>query len=157
MPVQHAGAEQPTRTTGEEKGKSAFLSGLLGGIGLQHGQSNGLPSEATATPALLQLPKLQQMKPLPPLPHVPTIAEFQRTISGPRMTSLASPLEIPRLEVLPLLGTGIRQVLHLQLPKNLLACHGYPSPGTWCSIKQSGVQYVRHHGGGVCFMFTCAM
>ena len=89
-----------------EKERSKFLSGLLGGITSPAalGGSSGLAGPGP--PAPVRLPKPPNMKPLPPLPHVPTIAEFQRTISGSRLKPLSAPLEIPRLEVLPLLGVG---------------------------------------------------
>ena len=109
--MQHSLASQTARLSVTDKEKSKFLSGLMGGIGLRLAQSNALPLDSAGSAAsILHLPK-PHMKPLPPLPHVPSIAEFQRTISGPRI-AVTTPLEIPRLEVLPLLGVGPSQVQH---------------------------------------------
>ena len=97
-----------------ETERSKFLNGLVGGLGPRLGQAPSAPLEpVTATVGLPLRPP--QMKPLPPLPHVPTIAEFQRTISGSRLTSMTSPVEIPRLEVLPLVGVGPPQVCSASL------------------------------------------
>ena len=112
--MQHQG--QPRQSAGQllaDTERSGFLSGLVGGFGPRMRHPSSLPSQPLAAPAGLQLPQLPQMRPLPPLPHVPTIAEFQRTISGSRLTSMTSPVEIPRLEVLPLVGVGPPQVCSL--------------------------------------------
>lgn len=106
--LQHSLATQTAKLTVADRQKSKFLTGLMGGIGLCRPQATALSLGPTAA-AALHLPK-PQMRPLPPLPHVPSIAEFQRTISGPRIPAITAPLEIPRLEVLPLLSVTPPQV-----------------------------------------------
>ena len=56
-----------------------------------------------------QLPK-PYVKPLPPLPQVPSIAEYYRKSTAPRLLPASAPQTLPRLEVLPLVPGAVPQV-----------------------------------------------
>ena len=70
----------------------------------------GAPVSPTAVG--LQLPK-PYVKPLPPLPQVPSIAEYYRKSTAPRILPASAPQALPRLEVLPLVPGTVPQVQSL--------------------------------------------
>lgn len=153
MQNQHLLMSQAPKPLLDEKERSRFLSGLLGGIGPRAAHSNSMPLDSIGNAAALQMPKPPQMRPLPPLPHVPTIAEFQRTISGSRPVGMTSPLEIPRLEVLPLLGVNrtpqvslplatLQPSLQLQFPWKSQVQH---SAWIWPCLEQNCTGYALHN------------